>query len=167
MRFQVNKFKKFSPTKIVFGVNKLDTILDYLPDESKNVFIVTGKKSSKINKSLELIESLLNKADKQYFIFDKVEQNPSAKTINSGASIARKKNIDTVIGIGGGSPMDAAKCIAVLAKNDGLIEDYFQDILPENLPAFLIEIPTTAGSGSEVNQHAVISMATKKGVSHI
>jgi len=163
----MKEFEYFSPTKIVFGEGKLQEIANFLPSVNR-ILVVTGRHSSKANGSLDLLKTSLK--EKTLLIFDEVEENPGLKTINKGANIARREKIEIVIGLGGGSPMDAAKCIALLQTNDRLMEDYLIGAineLPLHSPLPIIEIPTTAGTGSETTQHAVITMDShKKGYSN-
>ena len=160
----MKKFEYFSPMRIVFGEGKLQEIASFLPPVER-ILVVTGRNSSKKNGTLDLLKASLK--EKTLFIFDEVEENPGLETVNKGTRIAREEKVGLVIGLGGGSPMDAAKCIALLATNDGIIEDYLAGDKDAYSPLPIIAIPTTAGTGSEVTQHAVITMGShKKGYSN-
>jgi alcohol dehydrogenase class IV len=89
-------------------------------------------------------------------VFDRVEENPSADTCDAGAALCRENDCDYVIGIGGGSPMDAAKAVAGLACNLGPCSEYFGADRFENGALPVMAVPTTAGTGSEVTSAAVI-----------
>jgi len=100
-------------------------------------------------------------------VFSAVEPDPSIETINACAAYVRDKAFDLIIGLGGGSPIDAAKCASVLALNPGSAEAYLgiDKIDRPGIPKILI--PTTAGTGSEVTNVAVLSLKaahTKKGI---
>jgi alcohol dehydrogenase class IV len=100
-------------------------------------------------------------------VFSDVEADPSIETIRRCADYVRKGGFDLIIGLGGGSPIDTAKCASVLASNDGNVEDYLgiEKIPVPGIPK--IVIPTTAGTGSEVTNVAVLSLKeqhTKKGI---
>ncbi len=100
-------------------------------------------------------------------VFSKVESDPSIETINACAAYVRENAFDLLIGLGGGSAIDAAKCASVLAVNPGSAEDYLgiEKIDAPGIPKILI--PTTAGTGSEVTNVAVLSLKaahTKKGI---
>jgi alcohol dehydrogenase class IV len=92
-----------------------------------------------------------------------VAHEPDRPTIERGVSVARAHAPDVVVGIGGGSAMDAAKAIAILAANDGDLLDYLEVVgrgQPFARPALpSMAIPTTAGTGSEVTRNAVIGSA--------
>lgn len=161
----MKEFEYYSPTKIIFGEGKLEEIDNFLPEESERILVVTGKNSSKANGSLEILKVSLK--SKKLFVFDEVEENPSTYTVDKGADIARKGKINLVIGLGGGSVIDTAKCIALLTTNDGLIENYLARTNNKLSSIPIIAIPTTAGTGSEVTQHVVITVgSTKKGYSN-
>ncbi|MBM3840204.1 MAG: iron-containing alcohol dehydrogenase [Verrucomicrobia bacterium] len=90
-------------------------------------------------------------------VFSGVQPDPTDKNVAEGLALLRRENCDLVIGLGGGSPMDAAKVIAVAATNDAPIREFagYHRIAKPGLP--LILIPTTAGTGSEVTKVAVVT----------
>lgn len=150
-------FESFTPTQIIFGEGKINTLPEILPENAKNVLIVTGKSSSKANKILQTTQSIISPLNKKVFVFDKIEPNPLTITVDTGAQFAKLNSIDIVLGIGGGSPMDAAKCIALVANNNIPMKNFLKGALPEKPAIPTITIPTTAGTGSEVNHSGVIS----------
>lgn len=99
----------------------------------------------------------LTAAGLQPFFFDRIEPEPSPGSAETGARLARDKGCRTVIGLGGGSTLDTAKAVAMLAKNQGKVADYVGlDRVPHpGLPTVMI--PTTAGTGSEVTFTAVFT----------
>lgn len=91
-------------------------------------------------------------------VYDKIEPNPRSTTIDTGVAVARQEKIDLVIGLGGGSAMDAAKGLAVAYAGGASVWDYVirqAKACPQTPP--MIQIPTMAGTGSEINPYAVIS----------
>ena len=91
-------------------------------------------------------------------IFDKVEPNPRSSTVDEGAGIARSEKADLIIGLGGGSAMDAAKGIALASSNTRSIWSYVGVRAPvEGTVPSIIQVPTMAGTGSEINAGAVIT----------
>ncbi len=96
-------------------------------------------------------------------VFDQVEPNPTDKTALAGAAEAKASGAQALIGLGGGSPIDAAKAIAVMTTNDGPFEDYCgagADPWP-NTPLPIIALPTTAGTGAEVSAAAMINLPSR------
>ncbi len=150
------KFDFLSPTFIRFGNGVSETTGQEACKIGRKVLLVTGKSSSKKSGSLKKVEELLKKESLEVVLYDQVEQNPSVETVEVGAGVARQAGCDLIVALGGGSPLDAAKGIAVLAAQGGSLEDYFGvDKVREALP--LVAIPTTAGTGSEVTRYAVIT----------
>jgi alcohol dehydrogenase len=90
-------------------------------------------------------------------IFDEIEPNPKSTTINRGGELVRTIKPELIIGVGGGSSLDAAKAIALLATNPGTIEEYEGRQVYTNSPLPVIAIPTTCGTGSEVTWVSVIT----------
>ncbi len=95
-------------------------------------------------------------------VFDNVTSNPRAFQVEQGALEYARQECDVIIAIGGGSPMDTAKGIAILASNQGRIMDYVGcNLIAKPIPP-LICVPTTAGTGSDVSQFAIIADQEKK-----
>ncbi len=106
----------------------------------------------------------LKKANMDYVVFDKVVPNPPVSLVDEGAGLYKSEACDGLVGLGGGSPMDTAKSIGVVASNGGSILDYeWADPQPikQRVPPTIC-IPTTAGTGSEVTLWAVITDTERK-----
>jgi alcohol dehydrogenase len=104
----------------------------------------------------------LDDAGITYNIFDEVAPNPRDENVHAGADFARNMKSDCLVAVGGGSPIDCAKSISIMATHEGIIQDFrgVEKIPGETLP--LIAVPTTAGSGSEVTFSSVITDYAKK-----
>lgn len=89
-------------------------------------------------------------------VFDDVPANSSVKVVEAGAAMAAERGADILVGVGGGSPLDTAKCMRILMTLGGQLLDYQGYNLLEQRLAPMIAIPTTAGTGSEVTPFAVI-----------
>ncbi len=150
------KFDFLSSTFVRFGSGVLETTGQEACEIGRNALLVTGRSSAKKSGSLKKVEELLKRENLEIVLFDQVEQNPSVETVEAGAGVAREAGCDLVVALGGGSPLDAAKGIAVLAAQGGSLEDYIGvDKVEQALP--LVAIPTTAGTGSEVTKYAIIT----------
>ncbi|MFQ5867288.1 MAG: iron-containing alcohol dehydrogenase [bacterium] len=147
----------YSPTRIIFGEGTLKRVGEEVGKFGQRALIVTGKSSSKKSGSLEEVINSLTSNNLRVEVFNKVEPDPSIETVEEGAKVAKECGVDVVIGLGGGSPMDAAKGIALLMTNKGELINYFgaDKVKEPALPIFAI--PTTAGTGSEVTKYAVIT----------
>lgn len=131
-------------------------------------FIITGKHSSRVNGSLKDVTDVLDAEGKSYVIFDDIEENPSIETVMKARETGIKEQVDYVIGIGGGSPLDACKAIAMMIANPKEDETVLYESKPlKALP--VITVPTTAGTGSEVTPYSILTIhekKTKKSISH-
>jgi alcohol dehydrogenase len=150
--------KTFSFTgarKIVFGNGSLLTLASHIKElHAQNPLIVIDKNLAKTGLQEKIANILVSEGIK-LTVYDKVEAEPPIELADEGAKIAIKNKCDIVIGIGGGSAMDVAKAIAVIAANKGAAADYLglNKVPKAGLPKIMI--PTTAGTGSEVTFTAV------------
>ena len=149
------------PTEILFDKDIIKNNYKKFENLGEIALIVIGKKSAKINGALRDILSALDAYNKEYYIFDKVEENPSIETIESASNLGRTIKADFIIGIGGGSAIDASKAIAFMIKNSNVNKDnIFNQKKLDSLP--VIAVPTTAGTGSEVTQYSIITDNNKR-----
>lgn len=154
MEFQYNL-----PVNIIFGKNKIYDLGKNTALYGKKALVVTGKNSTKKTGLLDKCIQLLTESGVTPVIFDQVEQNPLDTTVERGATLAKETSCDVVVGLGGGSIMDAAKAIAFSAVNEGDIFDYIFGIKFSTLALPIILVPTTCGTGSEGNGFAVVTNA--------
>ena len=136
----------------------------------KRALIVTGHSSAKVNGSLNDVTEVLNAGGVAYKIFDEVEENPSTDTVGKGAQIAREFGAEFIIGIGGGSAIDAAKAMAILLVNPSVNADELHKAPSHPLNhAPVVAVPTTCGTGSEATPVAIITnhkINLKKSIPH-
>ena len=155
-------FQFFVPTKILFGRGQVSSLHTCALPGKKALIVISDGKSVRVNGYLEKVERQLEMAGVEYIVFDGISANPTAKSIIEGAAAARGGCCDFIIGLGGGSPIDASKAIAVMAVNDGQLWDYISagsgKRLPvKNKPLPVVAIVTTAGTGSETDPAFVVS----------
>lgn len=118
--------------------------------------IVTGRTSAVKCGALNDVKSALEDQKKEYVLFDQIEENPSVDTIMKGAEAGIREQVDMVIGIGGGSPLDAAKAIALMIAHPDQGADFlYQKGDDTALP--LVAIPTTCGTGSEATPYSILT----------
>lgn len=155
------------PTKIIAGENCVIDNSSVFSKYGKKALIVTGRKSATLNGSEADVKAALKKEGIDCLVFNEVMSNPTIACVYEGAEVAKKNKVDFIIAIGGGSPMDAAKVIAMLAAQEIDEENLFsKNYKEEVLP--IIAIPTTAGTGSEVTQYSILTnhkLETKMSVS--
>ena len=150
MRFELT-------TKIIFGVGSINQVGDEASKLGKKAIIVTYPDIRRIG-LLDRITADLKDKGVESLAFEKVEPNPRSSTVDEGAGIARSEKVDLVIGLGGGSAMDAAKSLALASAGTQSIWSYVgtRPQIEAFVPA-IIQIPTMAGTGSEINNGAVIT----------
>lgn len=161
----MKEFTYFMPTKIVFGKDCIINNSNIFKNTGTKAMIVTGRNSAKINGSEKDVIFALEKENIEYIIFDEVEENPDVEIVVKAAEIGKKEKVDFVIGIGGGSPMDAAKAISCLVANPDCTEEILLEEQKKHIP--VIEIPTTAGTGSEATPLSVLTFHKQKTKSSI
>ena len=155
-------FNYYMPSRILFGAGKLDELGSVQLPGKKAMIVISCGKSMRANGYLERVENLLRKNGAESIVYDKILPNPICTHVDEAADIAKKEKCDFIIGLGGGSTIDATKAIAVMAKNDGKYWDYIprgtggkKPVKEEALP--IIAITTTAGTGTEADPFMVIS----------
>ncbi|MDR2478710.1 MAG: iron-containing alcohol dehydrogenase [Treponema sp.] len=152
MRFAFNL-----PVNLLFGSGVIEQIGEKAAAFGGRALVVTGRGSAKKSGLLDKVQRLLRAAGVQSVVFDQVEPNPTTTMVYEGLRVLREGNCGFVVGLGGGSILDAAKAIAFAAKNEGDLMDYIYarktpgDALP------IVLVPTTCGTGSEGNSFAVIT----------
>ena len=150
-------FRFHIPTTVESGAGISKSCGSYLKEVgAQRIFVVTDKGIRQAG-LLDTITASLQEAQLEFTIFDKTEANPSAGSIMSGLEQCKAYAADHVLAVGGGSSIDTAKGIAVMANNEGNILDYegVGKLPRAGLP--LMVIPTTAGTGSEVTASTIVT----------
>lgn len=167
-------FDMYIPTRTLFGKGQLNSLKDQKMPGKKALIVISNGTSTKKYGYLERVETQLKLAGVETIVFDKVEPNPTKSTVMKGATVARENGCDFIVALGGGSCIDAAKAIAIVAINSGDLWDYVccgtgkrKPFTHRPLP--IIAITTTAGTGSETGAGAVITneeTQEKVGIKH-
>ena len=147
----------FMPVKLVTGTGCVRASAKALAKLGKTCLIVTGKSAAVVSGALQDVTDTLQKNGQSWLLFDGIGQNPRLTDCMAAAEQAIDAGADFVLGIGGGSPLDAAKCIAVLAANPGLTQEQLYAFQWPNAPLKIVAVGTTAGTGSEVTKVSVIT----------
>jgi choline dehydrogenase len=161
---QVDPIRTYeSPTRLVHGVGAISK----LGEEARALgmsrpLVVTDPGIAKAG-ILDEAVSVLRGAGLDPVIFDRVQANPPIALVDQGAAFYRSERCDGLVAVGGGSSMDTAKGIGVVATHNGSIVqfEYGRDPIERRIPP-MIAIPTTAGTGSEVTLWAVITDPDRK-----
>jgi alcohol dehydrogenase class IV len=144
------------PAVIHFGWGAVEKLRDEAPRLGRRAMLVTGRSAMKRTGIADRVSRLLSAAGVDVVPFDEVESDPSGSTIDRGAARAKSENCDLVIGLGGGSPMDAARAVAGLVGLGGSIIDYVRGKAIDRPGLPLINVATTAGTASEITMVAVV-----------
>ena len=148
----------YLPTKIIFGSGSLAQLGLEAEKIGRRVILVTGTTSMRRTGVLDRVIKDLEANGIKVSVFDKVESNPRVATVDEGSKIARQEKADLIIGLGGGSVMDAAKGTALASSGTESIWHYVEPDAEVKQPVpSLILVPTVAASGSEANNRAVIT----------
>lgn len=141
-----------------FGRGLADKIGDICKEiGGEKVLVVTGTGSTKRSGLLDRVLVSLKAAGLGAAVFDKVTQNPLTTTVYEGVELAKAEGCGVILGVGGGSIMDAAKAIAFCTVNAGDVSDYIFGKKQGAGALPIVLLPTTCGTGSEGNQIAVLT----------
>ncbi len=153
----MHEFTLHMPTRFIFGNGVFQRAGKAIRKHAVKVLIVCSPGSAVrlgyLDRLLEQLEHAGVRAD----VYDKVMPNPRVSMVNTGGRLAGDLRVDAVVGLGGGSAMDAAKGVAIVAKHGGSIWDYTtaNKTVHESLP--VICIPTLSATGSEGNAFGVMT----------
>lgn len=151
-----------SSARVLFGAGRLNDLHTLPMPGQKALVVISQGKSTRANGYLDRLENELRQWGCAYVIYDRIQANPLKETVEEGAELAKNEHCDFIIALGGGSVMDSAKVMAMKATNEGDLWDYVMSgtgkrKTPTHEPLPWIAIPTTAGTGSEVDAGGVIT----------
>ena len=147
----------FLPSNLIFGVGVVEQVGEKTKEFGKRkALIITDQGIVKAG-LLEKVLTPLEQAGVKAQVFDQIEPNPHDHTVIKAFEFGKKKECELIIGLGGGSSMDAAKAVGVLMTNPGSLQDYLRGTAVKNSLPPLIAIPTTSGTGSEVTRFSVVT----------
>ena len=158
----VMNFRFYVPTRVLFGSGQLNNLHKQKMPGEKALVVTSEGKSVKEYGILDRVLNQLETSGVETIIFNKVKVNPEKKLIEAGAEMVRKSKCDFLVAVGGGSVIDSAKIIGMYGPQSGELWDYVAGATGkrrplEKDPLPVIAIPTTAGTGSEVDQWGVIT----------
>ena len=154
-------FEFATANRIIFGDRCAKAVAELAAGYGRHVLVVTGRDPGRAE---WLVEGLQERGDDVVLLC--VQGEPDLAFVAGGAGLARRRTTDVVVGIGGGSALDAAKAIAALATNPGEPIDYLEVVGGGQpltaVPLPVIAVPTTAGTGSEVTRNAVLTVPDRR-----
>ncbi len=169
MKSLVN-FDVFMPTRIIFGVGRVSEIGKEASAYGKRAMLVTYKDIRGMEETIERVSGYLKQAGLMVTQYSEIEPDPTVEIIDQGAEIVKAEKIEMMIGLGGGSAIDASKAIGVVAVNGGSAWDYVAcnpDRKPFSSSMSVLAVPTTSGTGSEATAVAVVTNRKVKSKSSI
>lgn len=154
-------FSVHIPTKILFGCGELKKLATEKLPGKKALIVISGGTAMKKHGYLDKVIGLLKENNVTSIVFDKILPNPIKSHVMEAATVCRENQCDFVVGLGGGSSIDSAKSIAVMACNEGDYWDYINGGTGKGRPVTkalpVVAIPTTAGTGTEADPWTVIT----------
>ena len=155
----MNAFTFQLPTRLVFGAGAFERLGELARDLGfSKTLLVTDRDLTMVGYA-DHATRLLNAAGIEIFRFSDFTADPDSATIELGRAFAAPFLVDSIVGLGGGSSLDCAKGINFLLTNGGQIQDYLGYGKTTRAMLPMIGVPTTAGTGSEVQSYAIISDA--------
>ncbi|MFC1621028.1 iron-containing alcohol dehydrogenase [Candidatus Omnitrophota bacterium] len=151
-------FRYYMPTRIYFGKNNLPRLAEVVSRSApKHISIFMGHKSARASGALKQISSILSNYDVS--VFEGIEPNPAVKSLKAGIAHCRRKNTDLIIAIGGGSVIDYAKAVSVLAKEKDGFSGFFYNKNQQLKSGKIrfIAVSTTFGTSSEITPYSVMT----------
>ncbi|MBM4027801.1 MAG: iron-containing alcohol dehydrogenase [Planctomycetes bacterium] len=156
-------FNYYMPTRILFGCGKLQELgtTPFLPGK-KALIVIGASGAMRKHGYLDKVIGYLKDNGAEAAVYDRIQPNPLVEHVEEAAQVAKKNRCDFVLGLGGGSTIDSAKSIAVMAVNPGKYWDYINGgsgggQTPANGALPIVAIPTTAGTGTEADPWTVIT----------
>lgn len=152
------KFNHSCPTTVNFGWGILENIKDLLPSGFESVLLISTETAAEKSGALSVINNKFN--DVEYA--NSIKPNPTLDQIDNIITSVQGKNFDCIIAVGGGSVIDAAKIIALALSSKLNAKQLLTSDINNIEPVYLIAVPTTSGTGSEVSKGAIVTDTVKK-----
>lgn len=160
-------YEVFVPTKILYGIGSLNELHTQKMPGKKALIVISAGGSMRKNGYLARVQEQLAMAGCESAVYDKAQPNPTKDNVMEGAALGKSEGCDFVIGLGGGSPIDAAKAMAIMMTNPGDYWDYInggsakgQPFVNDPLP--IVAVVTTAGTGTEADPWTVVTKEDTK-----
>lgn len=160
------RFDYYMPTKIHFGAGALEQLSSAVLPSGKALLVTGGTSTTKLG-FVDRVTKLLNESGHEVVVYNKVEPNPNIESVRVATKLLKENDCSFVVGLGGGSSLDAAKAIAIMATNPGDFWDYISGGTGKGKPIQVAPLPmiaitTTAGTGTEADPWMVITNGKEK-----
>lgn len=156
----------YMPTRLFFGFGAVEKLARARLPEGRGLIITGGSSTTRFGYVAKVADALAQ-AGHETLVYDRVQPNPTIEGVREAAQLCRDEKLSFVVGLGGGSSIDTAKAVAIMATNDGDWWDYVHGgtgggkrMEKAGLP--VVAIPTTAGTGTEADPFTVITNGEEK-----
>lgn len=153
-------FTFIAPGKIISGSQAVEVSAGTVAELGKKALVVTDTTMEKLG-NLKIVTDMLEQTGIAYAMYSGISGEPDDTMIKNGVEIYERESCDFLVALGGGSPIDAMKAIAMIAACGGKPVDYMGKVVTRRL-APMVAIPTTAGTGSEATQFSIITDITSQ-----
>lgn len=147
----------FMPVVNLMGQGAVKSIAQQVKNLGKSKALIVTDRPLIENGLVKKVTDLLSGAGVPFAIYDAVQPNPTVENVNDGLKVFNSNNCDIIIAIGGGSPMDCAKGVGLVAANGGSITDYEGLDMSKKAMVPMIAVNTTAGTASEMTRFTIIT----------
>lgn len=162
----MDNFGFYLPTRLFFGPGSVKKLARARLPKGRGLIVTGGTSTTRLG-YVAKVQDALAEAGHETIVYNKVQPNPTIEGVRECAALCRAEQIAFVVGLGGGSSIDTAKAVAIMATNDGDWWDYIHGgtgggkrIANDGLP--IVAIPTTAGTGTEADPFTVITNGEEK-----
>jgi len=159
---KLNSVQFYLPTKLIFKENAVNQVGSEASELGKKALLVTGRNAMKKLGATAKVKGLLETSGIEVVTYEEVEPEVSVETVDKGGQLARSQDCDLIVGLGGGSVLDACKGISIVAAQGCSIEIYLEGGEKRGYPLGsnvlpILAMPTTSGTGSEVTPYALFT----------
>ncbi len=158
---RVSDFEHLAPTRIVFGRGTLAQVGGHARIHGRRALLVCGQTAMRRHGVLDRVMGSLRAADVESVVYDAISADPKSDEVDGALTMLRRHSCDVILGLGGGSALDAAKAVGVATNYESVREIIGVTLArtPGTVP--VLAIPTTAGSGAEVTRGAIVTDVTR------
>jgi alcohol dehydrogenase class IV len=153
----MRSFSHFCPTNVIFGEGQIKNVVKYLPRGCKKALLISSKTAAMKSGAHDSIKASLASENIQFLYQNTISPNPKITEVDQLVNYCKANDVDAILAAGGGSVIDAAKAVSLCYGGGLTARELLKNDLSEIVPTYLVSIPTTAGTGSEVSKGAIVT----------
>jgi len=158
----LQRYEFYSPTDLVLGVGTTKEVPSKAKAFGEGVLLVSDKILTEKTDIVKNIKTLLEEGGLSVQLFNEIDREPTIEMVEKLAEFSRAGRFDVIVGVGGGSALDMAKVASIASTNPGSMMEYIGTGKVKNKGLPMILVPTTAGTGSEISNIAIVIMGNLK-----